>query len=390
MADFFVKTNGNDANNGTTWALAKLTVQAGLNLCTTAGDRCVVAAGKYMGSSNYGLTAPSAGTRASPKTLIGDWGGTIADGGSNYSGVTGYVILDASSYSGSSYGPSTNKNINGSNNWAYWNLEGIWFTGGAGCRFSGSSQTVNDSISIKKCIFEGFLGPALELYYWTTDPDTYAPITIERCILLSRWGGNGNYSNALYVALTNKQTSHYTNPQIKIIRSVLWGEKYAICYEETASRYLKMQIQNSLVGTSFSASSLQAQAAWTNSASGMALAIIYDDCLVCTGGFWQGSGSYVGTYNDTASYLCGNGGDRTGTPTLPYAILLWPGSNAVDTDSTPTSTTFPDLLGTAAVVGTQDYGAQELESGKYLKEPTMSYPPGGGGGGPMIGGRLVR
>ena len=94
MSNYFVKKTGSDANNGTTWALAKATVQAGFNLCTVAGDILYVAPGRYF---EYNVDPPSAGTRASKKSFVGDWNSIVQDGGGNLSGVAqGYVIIDAS------------------------------------------------------------------------------------------------------------------------------------------------------------------------------------------------------------------------------------------------------------------------------------------------------
>jgi hypothetical protein len=47
MTTYYVNKSGSNSNNGTTPALAKLTIQAGLNLCATTGDSVVVGSGSY-------------------------------------------------------------------------------------------------------------------------------------------------------------------------------------------------------------------------------------------------------------------------------------------------------------------------------------------------------
>lgn len=44
---YYVKPNGNNGHAGTSWAAAKLTIQAAINLATAPGDEVWVAAGTY-------------------------------------------------------------------------------------------------------------------------------------------------------------------------------------------------------------------------------------------------------------------------------------------------------------------------------------------------------
>jgi hypothetical protein len=66
---YYVSTTGSDANNGTTTALAKLTISAGAALAI-AGDTVNVLAGSYQGSIYLNSATYADGTSASPITLL--------------------------------------------------------------------------------------------------------------------------------------------------------------------------------------------------------------------------------------------------------------------------------------------------------------------------------
>lgn len=72
MATYYVRKTGNDANAGTSAGAAKLTIQAAVNLATTAGDTVYVGAGSYRET----VTLAASGSSGSPISIIGDYAGT--------------------------------------------------------------------------------------------------------------------------------------------------------------------------------------------------------------------------------------------------------------------------------------------------------------------------
>ncbi len=93
MAIYYTGPGGNDANNGTTWALRTATIQAGIDLFSGGGtDRLYVAPGRYPEVAVPGVAGAS---KASPHEVIADKSGL------NTSSEPGRVITqgaDASDY----------------------------------------------------------------------------------------------------------------------------------------------------------------------------------------------------------------------------------------------------------------------------------------------------
>lgn len=71
MATFYVRKSGNDANAGTSAGAAKLTIQAAVNLATSAGDIVYVGAGSYREM----VTLAASGSSGNPIQIIGDYSG---------------------------------------------------------------------------------------------------------------------------------------------------------------------------------------------------------------------------------------------------------------------------------------------------------------------------
>lgn len=90
QADWFVdSTNGNDGNNGTTWALAKATLNAGLALVDGVGQTVAVAPGTY----HEAVTDPgNAGSSGNQNILVGDTLEEWTDGSAATHGLGNGVV----------------------------------------------------------------------------------------------------------------------------------------------------------------------------------------------------------------------------------------------------------------------------------------------------------
>lgn len=71
MATYYVRKTGSDSNAGTSAGAAKLTIQAAVNLATTAGDIVYVGAGAYRET----VTLAASGSSGNPIQIIGDYSG---------------------------------------------------------------------------------------------------------------------------------------------------------------------------------------------------------------------------------------------------------------------------------------------------------------------------
>ena len=85
MTTYYVGSGGNDANNGLTWALRKLTLNGAEDIPVAAGDTVYVGAGIYREL----LTCDVAGANGNPITYIGDTDGSHTDLAGGMVRVTG-------------------------------------------------------------------------------------------------------------------------------------------------------------------------------------------------------------------------------------------------------------------------------------------------------------
>ena len=86
MTTYYVGPGGNDSNNGTTWALRKLTLNGAEDIPVAAGDTVYVGAGTYRET----LTVDVSGTaEGGAITYIGDYDGTHTDGTGGVVRITG-------------------------------------------------------------------------------------------------------------------------------------------------------------------------------------------------------------------------------------------------------------------------------------------------------------
>lgn len=77
MTTYYVGIGGDDGNDGTTWALRKLTLNGAEDIPVAAGDTVYVGPGTYRGELEVDTVAGSSG---SPITYIGDYTGANTDG----------------------------------------------------------------------------------------------------------------------------------------------------------------------------------------------------------------------------------------------------------------------------------------------------------------------
>lgn len=163
MTTYYAGVGGNDANNGTSYALRKLTIQAAVNLATTAGDQVLVSPGTYRET----VTMGSSGSGGSPISLIGDYTGV------NTSGVRGVVRITGSNddITATRTSPiiATTKN--------YITISGFVLDGGSQYCIGLTDCT---NIIIEKCYIAESFGLLAGIYCAGA---SQAAITIRRCIV---------------------------------------------------------------------------------------------------------------------------------------------------------------------------------------------------------------
>lgn len=235
MSVYYAGVGGNDGNAGTSWGARKLTIQAAVNLATTAGDTVYVGPGTYRETVTMG-TSGSAGNVIS---LIGDYTGANTSGTKGVVRITGSnddltgtrlqcIVISSKNYitiTGFICDGAANENIgittgtyitvdgcfvdaNGVNNYV-----GIWVQGasnnitisrcyiksgerGVGLDFRHSANVDNAANVVKNCIFSGAI-------------ETFA------CLNVQKVGGitvsNCSFSHGLYgVRITTAVTAGQT------------------------------------------------------------------------------------------------------------------------------------------------------------------------------------
>jgi hypothetical protein len=143
MTNRYVAKDGNDANDGSTWALAKLTIQAGVNLIAS-GDTLYIGAGVYNETITRTMNSTTA-TIQGVGLVIVDGGGTISTNMNcgPLSGTLNLTINDIvfqNHTSGACY-PTANTNV-----WTF-----------NRCRFVGNGYGIllqrYPNITVANCIF---------------------------------------------------------------------------------------------------------------------------------------------------------------------------------------------------------------------------------------------
>jgi hypothetical protein len=207
MTNYYVGPGGSDLNNGTTWALRKLTIASGEAIPLAAGDTLYIGPGRYM------LAAPivpngHSGVAGSPIIYHGDVTGENTDG------IGGPVII---SYDG---GSAIYETGGGANYRTFRNLylrgERGLHSGGAAagwvvedCIMEGTSQTYihrqPQDLIVRRCVFQGFfenvvLGPlALPGGNYNALVENCVFVGVIRCSVYVAYAGNSLVRNCLFI-----------------------------------------------------------------------------------------------------------------------------------------------------------------------------------------------
>jgi hypothetical protein len=202
MATYCVRKTGNDANSGLSPAAAKLTIQAAVNLATTAGDIVYVGAGSYRET----VTLAASGTAGNVISIIGDYAGT-------QTGDAGVVRITGSDNDQT----ATRANCIVTSSRAYVTIEGFQLDAcssyaingtGAGTDitlrrlvFNANGGTSNASLfcdgasqarwAISQCVFWGAQvnSPAIYFYHGSVVND--AAHTVTNCVMMGNAYGEG-------------------------------------------------------------------------------------------------------------------------------------------------------------------------------------------------------
>jgi hypothetical protein len=203
MATYYVGKGGSDGNNGTTWALRRLTVDAAENIPVAAGDTVYIGPGSYE-VNGVVLTCDVSGSSGSPITYIGDVTGQNTDG------IGGIVRL--ASTSNNTSGAASDTVAVGAR--TYRTFRGLTF-GGTGtsnycinfttgstnlivedCSFAeaslaiyGPSLAANPVLTVRRCVFLNLNGLGV---YLGASSNLATTVTIENCIFaFSKYNTNG-------------------------------------------------------------------------------------------------------------------------------------------------------------------------------------------------------
>jgi len=198
MATYYVGAGGNNSNNGTTWALRKLTLNGAEDIPVAAGDTVYVGAGTYRET----LTVDVSGSSGSPITYIGDYTGANTDGTGGVVRITGSdndttqtradcIIADSKNYRTFRGfvldGTATTVKVTTGTNWV---IDQCFHArnGNRGITFAGASS----SITISNNYFVG--GTYRHINFEHTSFVSNANILIQNCIFN---GGGGRESSGV-------------------------------------------------------------------------------------------------------------------------------------------------------------------------------------------------
>ena len=190
MTTYFTGIGGSNLNNGTTWALRKATIAAGIGLFSSGGtDTLYIGPGTYRENPSTSVN----GASSNPHTVIGDEGGTLTDG------IGGEIRITGSD------NDQTATRANGitcANNW--WTFRGLHVDTVSGAAFSITgnniiveqsammfltSRAINcsgascNNITIRRCVI-GYAASQAILFTHSSTVDNTNNL-VENCIIIA-------------------------------------------------------------------------------------------------------------------------------------------------------------------------------------------------------------
>jgi len=357
-----------NTGDGLSWANAKKNVANAMALATAAGGGhlVLVAPGYY---AEKGITPSVVGATGSINELRGDYDG------SNGSGKTGVIAIDATTLSGSDYAESTSL-LSVSDNWDYWKINGLALMGTGGGNYcmdlspSTGGQTLN-SLQVVNCLV-GCIGSggsyAFRCYDWTMASDTNGIIDVSNCIFSSYGGAFVGY---------RKSTALHTNHPAIFTGCLLLGFYGAplMVYGPDTSHYTRVKIIDCTLGMSGSSINYSSRfyTAVTNQRSilmGPLSSSSASITVVDLGYCYNGA---ISSHTSVTKY-----------PYFPFVTYLGSWSDMIGLATTATSPTpSTDVFGQTRPNGTyRDIGSQE-----WYTDPEMPTLGLGDGAAPAAGGR---
>ena len=201
MATYKVGIGGNDANDGSTWALRKLTLNGAEDIPVAAGDIIHVGPGTYREL----LTIDVSGSAGNPITYIGDYSGALTDSVGGVVRITGSnnditatrascitaTSKDYRTFRGFKLDLSTSRNLYTETGCRNWIIDQLYLgdSGWWGIQFN---QPGLDNVIKNSYFLHGRRGGYGGLYLYNGTGLDDRNFSIENCIFQSRYGVNSN------------------------------------------------------------------------------------------------------------------------------------------------------------------------------------------------------
>jgi hypothetical protein len=366
MANYYVGSGGNDGNAGTSWGARKLTIQAAVNVATTAGDTIYVAPGTYRET----VTMGTSGTAGHVISLIGDYTGSNTSGTRGVVRITGStddisttrnncIVASSKSYitiSGFRLDLAT-QHVVYLTSCAYITVSKCSFLNAAAnadcIRSDGASQS---NITVTQCEFDevNFAGPEACVYFTHSSVVDNAGHVVSLCIMRGRQGvrddrvGGVTVKNCVIVGAAGsgvRVATALTVGQTLTVNNCIFSGCTVAMQATTTAEFVENY--NTIYGSGTARTNVNVGA---NSVARPPL--------------WDKQWFFEAV----------NGG----TLIMPFDLASY--STLVELNS-GTGAPSTDLRGASQVGSYREWGALEYNSGLSIA---------GGGGGPIVGSRIVR